>query len=79
MKDFEKAAIRVDGGNGMIIRELTSERTRRNVPLSSLWTAGRQILPYLEHAVDRRNSHIYLNIQGFKKSVKEIYHELLEA
>jgi hypothetical protein len=79
IKDYEKAAIYCEGGRGIIITEMNIARSRHDVPVNSLWDAGRAILPYLEHVVDMRNSKAWLNVQGTKKSVKEIYHDLLTA
>jgi hypothetical protein len=79
IKDYERSAIYVEGGRGIIISDMNIARSRHDVPVNSLWNAGRYILPYLEHLVEKRNSHVFLNVMGIKKSAKDIYHALLEA
>jgi hypothetical protein len=52
-RDFEVAAISINGGQHIVIENVEVKRMRQDIPTLGIWSAGRFILPYLEYLIDQ--------------------------
>jgi hypothetical protein len=67
-QDFEVAGFALNGFKHLEIRDVVVKRNRQEVPVYSLWSSGRFILPYLESLV-KSGSDVTLNVNGVCKTV----------
>ena len=78
LNDFEVAAIALNGSRDINIKNVEIKRNRQEIPVLGIWSAGRFILPYLEHLITA-HPELYLRIQGKNCYVQNIYDDLVDA
>mgnify|MGYP001943016683 CR=1 FL=1 len=71
-KDFEVAAVALNGGSHNIIRNVNVKKTNDNVAVLGIWSALLFLHPYIKQ-LSYSHPLFELNIQGNKKTAKELY------
>lgn len=77
-RNFEVAAIALNGCHDVVMKNIDIKQNRQDINVLGIWSAGRFILPYLEH-LKENHPELCLTVQGCAKSVEEVYHDLMVA
>lgn len=75
---FEVAAMSLNGFHDVTIKNVDIKQNNQEINVLGIWSAGRFILPYLEHLIDH-HGELFLTIQGVPHTVQKVYDDLIDA
>ena len=77
-RDFEVAAIALNGSDHIVIENIHVKRNNQNIPVLGLWSSGIFLLPYLRELWSKHPTYSIV-IQGKTLQATELYRSLLHT